>query len=61
MISLLIPGLPVEKVKDLIAIGNPITRERTLIEMGECVNCKSIDNRVAVYILIEDYEKVRKS
>jgi endoglucanase len=34
-------------------VGDPITRERTLIEMGECVNCKSIDNRVAVYILIE--------
>lgn len=30
-----------------------ITRDRQLIEMGECVNCKSIDNRVAVYILIE--------
>jgi endoglucanase len=33
--------------------GYPITRERELIEMGECVNCKSIDNRVSVFILIE--------
>lgn len=46
-------GLPREEVIELVEIGTPITRERTLIEMGECVNCKSIDNRVAVYILIE--------
>ncbi len=30
-----------------------ITRERKLIEMGNCVNCKSIDNRISVFILIE--------
>lgn len=46
-------GLPAEKVKALVTVGDPITRERTLIEMGDCVNCKSLDNRVSVYILIE--------
>ncbi len=46
-------GLPVNEVEEIVSVGDPITRERTLIEMGECVNCKSIDNRVAVYILIE--------
>jgi endoglucanase len=46
-------GLPLSEVEKYISVGDPITRERTLIEMGECVNCKSIDNRVAVYILIE--------
>lgn len=46
-------GLPYDEVKEIISIGDSITRERTLIEMGNCVNCKSIDNRVAVYILIE--------
>jgi putative aminopeptidase FrvX len=51
-------GLPVEQVKNLVSIGNPITRERKLIEMGECVNCKSIDNRVAVYILIETLKRM---
>ena len=30
-----------------------ITRERELIEMGDCINCKSLDNRVSVFILIE--------
>lgn len=46
-------GLPVEEVRKQVAIGDVITRDRQLIEMGECVNCKSIDNRVSVYILIE--------
>jgi endoglucanase len=46
-------GLPHSEVVKLITIGDSITRERQLIEMGDCVNCKSIDNRVSVYILVE--------
>ncbi|RPA68817.1 M42 family peptidase [Cyclobacteriaceae bacterium YHN15] len=46
-------GMPKEEVEKLISIGDPITRDRELIEMGHCVNCKSIDNRVSVFILIE--------
>ena len=46
-------GLPAEKVKELVTIGDPVTRERSFIEMGDCVNCKSLDNRLAVFILIE--------
>ncbi len=46
-------GLSVEEVKECITVGNPITRERELIEMGNCVNSKSLDNRVSVFILLE--------
>ncbi len=46
-------GLPREEVEKVISIGDPVTRERELIEMGECVNGKSIDNRISVFILIE--------
>lgn len=46
-------GMPADKVKSLIDIGDPITRERDLIMMGDCVNGKSLDNRLSVYILIE--------
>lgn len=46
-------GLPKEEVEKLVTIGDPVTRDRKLIEMGSCVNCKSIDNRVSVFILIE--------
>ena len=46
-------GRSKEEVEKYIKIGDPITRDRELIEMGDCVNCKSIDNRVAVFILLE--------
>lgn len=46
-------GLSGDEVQDIISVGDPITRERELIEMGHCVNSKSLDNRVSVYILIE--------
>jgi tetrahedral aminopeptidase len=46
-------GLTKDEVNDLIEPGNPITRERECIQMGHCVNGKSLDNRVSVYVLIE--------
>ncbi|MCS6933995.1 MAG: M42 family metallopeptidase [Chitinophagales bacterium] len=46
-------GMKKEEVVKWVEVGNVVTRERELIEIGDCVNCKSIDNRVAVYILIE--------
>jgi putative aminopeptidase FrvX len=52
-------GMNKEEVEKHIEIGNPITRERQLIEMGDCVNCKSIDNRVSVYILIEVLKQLK--
>jgi putative aminopeptidase FrvX len=42
-----------------VEIGSPITRLSELIEMGDCVNSKSIDNRVAVYILIETLKELK--
>ena len=52
-------GLTAEEVKELIEIGNPITREREFIEMGNCVNGKSLDNRLAVFILIETLKQLK--
>ncbi|MFN3405717.1 MAG: M42 family metallopeptidase [Cytophagaceae bacterium] len=46
-------GMPKEEVEKYVTVGNPVTRERSLIEMGDCINCKSIDNRISVYILLE--------
>ncbi len=46
-------GLSAEEVKEFVTIGDPVTREREFIEMGNCVNSKSLDNRLAVFILIE--------
>jgi endoglucanase len=46
-------GLSAEKVKELVSIGDTVTREREFIKMGDCVNSKSLDNRLAVFIAIE--------
>lgn len=53
-------GMSKEEVEKVVSVGDPITRERQLIEMGHCVNCKSIDNRVAVYILIETLRNLKE-
>lgn len=51
-------GMQKSEVEKHITVGDPITREREFIEMGDCVNCKSIDNRVAVFILLETLRKL---
>ena len=52
-------GMSADEVRELIPIGSTVTRERGLIEMGDCVNCKSIDNRVSVFILIEALKQLK--
>ena len=54
-------GLSKKEVEELIKVGDPITRERELIEMGNCVNCKSIDNRVSVFVLIETLRNLKNN
>lgn len=52
-------GLTKEEVEKVISVGDPITRERELIEMGNCVNSKSLDNRLAVYMLFEALRELK--
>lgn len=52
-------GLSKKEVEKTIKVGDPITREREFIEMGNCVNSKSLDNRLAVFILIETLRKLK--
>ncbi len=53
-------GMPKKEVEKYINIGNPITRDRELIEMGDCINCKSLDNRISVYLLLEVLRNFKK-
>lgn len=46
-------GMSKAEVEKYISVGDPVTRQRELIEMGECINSKSLDNRISVFILIE--------
>ena len=52
-------GMPKKEVEKYIEVGNPITREREFIEMGDCFNCKSLDNRISVFILLELIKKLQ--
>ena len=45
-------GLPVDIVKEKVSIGTPVTMRQNFLELGNCVSCKSMDNRVAVYTMI---------
>jgi endoglucanase len=54
-------GMNKKEVEKYITVGDAVTRERELIEMGDCVNCKSLDNRVSVFILIETLKKLKTS
>ena len=53
-------GMEKEDLEKLVNVGDPITWERELVEMGNCVNCKSIDNRVSVFILIEALKRIKE-
>ncbi len=53
-------GMEKSEVEKIVEIGTPISRERECIEMGDCVNGKSLDNRIAVYILIEVIKNLKK-
>ncbi len=53
-------GLSKEEVEKIVKVGDPVTRERELIEMGNNVNVKSLDNRVSVFILVEVMKELKK-
>lgn len=52
-------GMSKEEVEKVVSVGDPITRERELIEIGDCVNGKSIDNRVSVFMLVEALKELK--
>ncbi len=52
-------GMGYDEVVKFVSVGDPVTRQRELIEMGNCVNCKSLDNRVSVFILIETLRQLK--
>lgn len=52
-------GLEKPEVDKIVNVGDPVTRKRGLVEMGDCINCKSLDNRISVFILIEALKKLK--
>ncbi len=46
-------GLTGEKAKELVQIGDGVTMDRTFQQMGDLCTCKAMDDRVAVFVMIE--------
>jgi tetrahedral aminopeptidase len=54
-------GLPKREVEKFVAVGDFVSRHSPLMELGECVNVKSLDNRASVFVLIETLRELKKS
>jgi endoglucanase len=54
-------GMKKDEVEKIVSIGDVVSRQRELIEMGDCVNVKSLDNRVSVFILIEALRELKEA
>jgi endoglucanase len=54
-------GLPAEEVKSIVSIGDPITLERELIEMGNFYTGKTLDDRVGLYVMLQAFQNFRHS
>jgi len=52
-------GMSEKDVRKTVSVGDPVTRERSLVEMGDCV--KSLDNRASVFVLLETLKSLKKS
>jgi endoglucanase len=54
-------GMPHKQVIKWVAVGDFVTRYSPLLELGDCVNVKSLDNRASVFVLIETLRALKKS
>ena len=54
-------GLEAEAVKKIVAPGDPVVIQRETVRMGNRATGKSMDNRTAVYTLIQALKKTRKN
>ncbi len=53
-------GLSGDDAKKKVSIGDMVTMNRTLQTMGDLITCKAMDDRVALYIMIEAMKKAKK-
>jgi endoglucanase len=51
-------GLPGERVRELVNIGDPVTMDRTVEVAGDCVIGKAMDDRAGVFTMIEALRRV---
>lgn len=54
-------GMSKKEVDKVIEVGDFVTRHSPLMELGDCVNVKSLDNRAPVFMLLEALRELKKS
>lgn len=53
-------GLPSEAVRENVRVGDFVTMDRGLMECGDVVVSKAIDNRVGVFVLLETLKRLKQ-
>jgi len=54
-------GMTQKQIAKLVAVGDFVTRHAPLIELGDCVSVKSLDNRASVFVLLETLRLLKKN
>jgi len=52
-------GLPVEEVKAQVRLGDGVTMDRKFQRLGNLLTCKTMDDRVGVFVMIEAVRALR--
>lgn len=53
-------GLPVEKVKEEVEVGTPVTLRQTFEQWGDVATAKALDNRLSMWTIIRALERVKE-
>jgi endoglucanase len=51
-------GLSADAAKEKVRVGDSVTLKQDLVEFGELVSCKALDDRVGIYVMIEAIKRV---
>src|SRR5205814_10584222 len=54
-------GLPADKVKELVEVGDWVSMSQTMEAIGDMYSCKAMDDRVGVYVMLEALRKARRT
>jgi endoglucanase len=54
-------GLPYEKVKELVEVGDWVTMWRDMVEIGDLYSSKTMDDRVGVYVMLEALRQAKNA
>jgi len=51
-------GLPAERVKETVEIGDPVTLRQKFARIGDAYSSKAMDDRVGVFVMLEAIKKL---